>query len=272
VRRRDARQLEEQFVILSGCRAQLLGIRLLEAFGPCVVGGAIALALLRALTEQRLRQDDAPDALQRPHKTVARRAERARPPVRPRVRARARARAPRVDRHRAPALPPRAPARADSGGDCRASLRLLGAYGRDERRRVAELIRAAGLGERASARPAELSGGEQQRVAICAALAKRPRLLLADEPTGELDARSTTTVIDLLLELTTATGAAALIVTHDMQVALRTSRTIHIRDGRLAAEGTARPVLIVDEHGWLRIPRRLRETAGVRDRVRASAA
>jgi hypothetical protein len=110
------------------------------------------------------------------------------------------------------------------------------------------------------------------RVAICAALAKRPRLLLGDEPTGELDARSTTTVIDLLLELTTATGAAALIVTHDMQVALRTSRTIHIRDGRLAAEGTARPVLIVDEHGWLRIPRRLRETAGVRDRVRASAA
>ena len=151
-------------------------------------------------------------------------------------------------------------------------LRLLGTYGRDERRRVAELVRVAGLRARSRARPAELSGGEQQRVAVCAALAKHPRLLLADEPTGELDARSTATVIDLLLELVTATGAAALIVTHDPQVALRTSRTIHVRDGRLAAEGTARPLLVVDEHGWLRIPRRLRETAGVRDRVRASAA
>jgi ABC-type lipoprotein export system ATPase subunit len=150
-------------------------------------------------------------------------------------------------------------------------LRLLGRHGRDERRRVSALLRAAGLEPRAEARPAELSGGEQQRVAVCAALAKRPRLLLADEPTGELDAKATTAVIELMLELAAESGTAALIVTHDPQVATATERTIHIRDGRLAAEGTARPVLIVDEQGWLRLPRRLREQAGVRERVHAQA-
>ena len=66
-------------------------------------------------------------------------------------------------------------------------------------------------------------------------------------------------------------GTAAVVVTHDPEVALRTDRTIHIRDGRLAAEGATRPVLILDEHGWLRLPQRLREEAGFRERVRASA-
>ena len=150
-------------------------------------------------------------------------------------------------------------------------LRLRGRYDREERRRVAELVRAAGLEARAGARPVELSGGEQQRVAVCAALAKRPRLLLADEPTGELDAKNSAAVVELLLELSREAGTAALVVTHDPEVALRTGRTIHIRDGRLAAEGTTRPVLIVDEQGWLRLPRRLREEAGVRERVRAQA-
>jgi ABC-type lipoprotein export system ATPase subunit len=150
-------------------------------------------------------------------------------------------------------------------------LRLLGRHGRDERRRVGALLRAAGLERRAGAYPAECSGGEQQRVAVCAALAKRPRLLLADEPTGELDAEATRAVIALLRELAAEAGSAALIVTHDAEVAQATQRTIHIRDGRLAAEGMARPVLIVDEQGWLRLPRRLREQAGVRERVRAQA-
>ena len=150
-------------------------------------------------------------------------------------------------------------------------LRLVGRYGAEERRRVTRLLRAAGLERRAAARPVELSGGEQQRVAVCAALAKRPSLLLADEPTGELDAKSSAAVVDLLLELAADAGTAALIVTHDPEVALRAERTIHIRDGRLAAEGTTRPVLIVDEQGWLRLPRRLREEAGMRERVRAEA-
>jgi ABC-type lipoprotein export system ATPase subunit len=150
-------------------------------------------------------------------------------------------------------------------------LRLLGRYRREDRRRVGEILRAAGLERRAHAQPTELSGGEQQRVAVCAALAKRPRLLLADEPTGELDSKATAVVVELLLELAAEAGAAALIVTHDPQVALATERTIHIRDGRLAAEGTTRPVLIVDEQGWLRLPRHLREEAGLRERVRAQA-
>ena len=150
-------------------------------------------------------------------------------------------------------------------------LRLIGRRSAEDRRRVAGLVRAAGLTQRAQARPDELSGGEQQRVAVCAALAKRPRLLLADEPTGELDATGTATLVELILELVEESGAAALLVTHDAYVARATARTIHIRDGRLAAEGTARPVLIVDEQGWLRLPRRLREQAGVGERVRAQA-
>jgi ABC-type lipoprotein export system ATPase subunit len=150
-------------------------------------------------------------------------------------------------------------------------LRLVGARRGERSARAAELLRAAGLEHRARAYPDELSGGEQQRVAVCAALSKRPKLLLADEPTGELDASSTTAVVGLLLELAAESGSAALIVTHDPNVAAATDRTIHIRDGRLAAEGTTRPVLIVDEQGWLRLPRRLREEAGVRERVRAQA-
>jgi ABC-type lipoprotein export system ATPase subunit len=150
-------------------------------------------------------------------------------------------------------------------------LRLLGRFGAEERHRIRKLLHAAGLERRARALPADLSGGEQQRVAVCAALVKRPKLILADEPTGELDHNATAAVIELLLELAAEVEAAALIVTHDPEVALATERTIHIRDGRLAAEGTTRPVLIIDEQGWLRLPRRLREQAGFRERVRAEA-
>jgi ABC-type lipoprotein export system ATPase subunit len=147
-------------------------------------------------------------------------------------------------------------------------LRLIG---RPDHRRVADLLGTAGLAARADARPVELSGGEQQRVAVCAALVRAPRLLLADEPTGELDARTSSSLIDLLLELCHQAHTAALIVTHDPAVAARTQRTIHLRDGRLAAEGTTRPVLIVDEQGWLRLPGRVRRQAGLRERVRAQA-
>jgi ABC-type lipoprotein export system ATPase subunit len=150
-------------------------------------------------------------------------------------------------------------------------LRLAGSRGRDARRRVAGLLRAAGLAERARARPAELSGGEQQRVAVCAALAKAPRLVLADEPTGELDAQASETVVELLLGLAAEAGAAALLVTHDPAVSAAASRTIHIRDGRLAAEGTTRPVLILDPQGWLRLPEGLRDRAGIHERARARA-
>jgi len=149
--------------------------------------------------------------------------------------------------------------------------KLVGISGRAAHVRAGSLLRAAGLYDRRRARVSELSGGEQQRVAICAALSKRPRLLLADEPTGELDPTTSARVVELLLELAAEDGTSALIVTHDPEVALRTARTIHIRDGRLAAEGLTRPVLIVDESGWLRLPRALRDEAGLSDRVRAAA-
>jgi ABC-type lipoprotein export system ATPase subunit len=150
-------------------------------------------------------------------------------------------------------------------------LRLLGRFGHDERMHVSKLLLQTGLADKADAYPRELSGGQQQRAAICAALVKRPQLLLADEPTGELDPRTSERIVALMLELASEANAASLIVTHDPAVALRTQRTIHIRDGRLAAEGTNKPVLIVDEQGWLRLPRRLREQAGVRERVNAKA-
>jgi ABC-type lipoprotein export system ATPase subunit len=149
-------------------------------------------------------------------------------------------------------------------------LRFLGLDGSVARRRATDLLSSAGLGRQREARTFELSGGEQQRVAVCAALAKSPRLVLADEPTGELDAAASTVVMDLLLELAARSGAAALIVTHDEEVAFRTPRTIHVRDGRLAAEGLANPVLILDEQGGIRVPERLRVAARLGHRVRAS--
>jgi ABC-type lipoprotein export system ATPase subunit len=149
--------------------------------------------------------------------------------------------------------------------------RLLGGSRREASGQVAALLERAGLADRTGARPPELSGGEQQRVALCAALAKQPRLILADEPTGELDADARDTVVELLVDLTRAFGAAALIVTHDTRVAERADRTIHVRDGRLAAEGTDAPVLIVDDQGWIRLPKSLRERAVLGDRVRAAA-
>jgi ABC-type lipoprotein export system ATPase subunit len=149
--------------------------------------------------------------------------------------------------------------------------RLLGNSHRAGRTQVGALLERAGLADRAKARPVELSGGEQQRVALCSALAKQPKLLLADEPTGELDADARDKIVDLLLELTSDTGAAALIVTHDPHVAERTQRTIQIRDGRLAGEGMERQVLIVDEQGWVRLPGSLRQQARIGGRVRAQA-
>jgi ABC-type lipoprotein export system ATPase subunit len=149
-------------------------------------------------------------------------------------------------------------------------LRLLGRWDRDARRRVDSVLDAAGLRARAGARPGELSGGEQQRATVCAALVKRPALVLADEPTGQLDARHSEQVVELLLGLSSEAGAAVVIVTHDPAVARRTSRTIHVRDGRVSGEGAIEPVLVVDPQGWLRLPKRIREQAGIGDHVRVS--
>ncbi len=98
-----------------------------------------------------------------------------------------------------------------------------------------DLLGRVGLAGRAGHRPAALSGGEAQRVAFCRALANRPRLLLADEPTGNLDPGTSDTVFEALLELVRATGLAALIATHNLDLAARMDRVLRLEKGRLAA-------------------------------------
>jgi len=110
--------------------------------------------------------------------------------------------------------------------------------GRDERRRRSlELLEYVGLGARADHRPSQLSGGEMQRVAIARALANRPRLLLADEPTGELD-QATGQHVASLLDRVNADGTALVIVTHDHDLAGRARRVLTMRDGRIEREVT----------------------------------
>jgi putative ABC transport system ATP-binding protein len=108
--------------------------------------------------------------------------------------------------------------------------------GRSERsQRTRELLEYVGLASRAGHRPSELSGGEMQRVAIARALANRPRLLLADEPTGELD-QATGEQIVALLDRLHADGTAVVVVTHDPAVAGRAHRLLRMRDGRIVEE------------------------------------
>jgi putative ABC transport system ATP-binding protein len=109
------------------------------------------------------------------------------------------------------------------------------AGGGDPRMRAEAELRAVGLGERLGHYPAQLSGGEQQRVAIARATAPAPRLLLADEPTGNLDGTTGAGIVDLLFERVEAAGAGLLVITHDPAVAERAGRIVRIADGRIAA-------------------------------------
>ncbi|WP_265527992.1 ABC transporter ATP-binding protein [Sphingomicrobium marinum] len=105
----------------------------------------------------------------------------------------------------------------------------------DARTKAALELQRVGLGDRLGHYPAQLSGGEQQRVAIARATAPQPHLLLADEPTGNLDAATGAGIIDLLFERAQAAGAGLIVITHDPALAKRASRTLHMRDGLLAA-------------------------------------
>jgi lipoprotein-releasing system ATP-binding protein len=112
--------------------------------------------------------------------------------------------------------------------------RLRGKSFRDAREQaMVDLLRQVGLGERLYYRPGQLSGGQQQRVAIVRALANDPVVILADEPTGNLDSVNGRAVFDMMRELNRLTGKAFLIVTHDESFAREAGRTIHIRDGRM---------------------------------------
>jgi putative ABC transport system ATP-binding protein len=111
----------------------------------------------------------------------------------------------------------------------------------DARARADELLAAVGLGERGHHYPSQLSGGEQQRVALARAFAARPPILLADEPTGNLDGATGRRVLEVLVELRRAGGATLVLVTHDPAVAALASRLVHLRDGRIEREETAAP-------------------------------
>src|SRR6187455_930334 len=112
---------------------------------------------------------------------------------------------------------------------------MLNGLSRSESRvRANDLLTMVGLKERAEHRPGRLSGGEQQRVAIARAVANAPRVLLADEPTGNLDAGTADTVFRQLLALVRETGMAALIATHNPELAARMDRTLHLREGVLS--------------------------------------
>jgi putative ABC transport system ATP-binding protein len=99
--------------------------------------------------------------------------------------------------------------------------------------RAEEALKAVGLGHRTGHYPGQLSGGEQQRVAVARAFATRPRLILADEPTGNLDAATGELVMQALFDLSRRHGTTLLLVTHDADLAARCDRAVHIRDGRI---------------------------------------
>jgi putative ABC transport system ATP-binding protein len=109
----------------------------------------------------------------------------------------------------------------------------------ERRRRAEERLRELGLGERMAHRPSELSGGQSQRVAIARALVTSPKLILADEPTGNVDSKTSQEILDLLIDINRRSGVTLVIVTHDPRVAERAQRQIVIVDGRLTEKAAA---------------------------------
>jgi lipoprotein-releasing system ATP-binding protein len=124
---------------------------------------------------------------------------------------------------------------------------ILGLTRADAEDRARQLLYSLGLDERADHRPAQLSGGEQQRVAIARAVANGPKLLLADEPTGNLDPHTAERVFEQLLSLVRQSGVAALIATHNLDLPARMDRTLRLMDGILEAE--SRPPVQVSKSG-----------------------
>jgi len=112
-------------------------------------------------------------------------------------------------------------------------LRILRTPRAERERRVAEALDAVGLSDHAAQRPGELSGGQQQRVGLARAIVARPALLLADEPTGQLDSETGAAIMTLIAELVRGTGMAALVATHDAALADRADRVLQLHDGRL---------------------------------------
>ena len=165
-------------------------------------------------------------------------------------------------------------------------LTLAGQGRRARRVRTGELLDLLGVGHCAARRPAQMSGGEQQRVALAVALANGPRLLLADEPTGELDTTTSQEVFDALRRANRELGTTVVVVTHDPQVSGQVERTVAIRDGRASTEVLRRQVdradgaaahdddpvaeeyAVMDRAGRVQVPREYREALALTRRVR----
>jgi len=119
-------------------------------------------------------------------------------------------------------------------------LLYAGVAVRERRARAAEALERVGLAHRARFRPTRMSGGERQRVAIARALVGRPAIVLADEPTGNLDSTTGASIVELLHELN-ATGATIVVITHDHDLAVRLPRQVHVLDGRIVADSGVAP-------------------------------
>ncbi len=160
-------------------------------------------------------------------------------------------------------------------------LILLGWPQRKRRRRAEEMLEAVGLAARLRYRPDRLSGGEQQRVAIAVALANNPPLLLADEPTGELDSQTAESIFDVFRSLNEAYGVTIVIVTHDIRITDEVERVVTIRDGRTSLEAIREPrfpdagpgrildeFVVLDKAGRLQLPKDYIEKLNLKGRVR----
>ena len=160
-------------------------------------------------------------------------------------------------------------------------LRLAGTRRGARHTRAGDLLDVLGVAHCAGRRPDQMSGGEQQRVAIAVALANSPSVLLADEPTGELDSATAASVFGALQTANSQLGVTVLVVTHDPAVSSMVRRTIAIRDGRTATEtlrhgvagdtgtlGHAVEYAVLDRAGRLQLPREMTEALDMRDRVR----
>src|SRR5512141_1800155 len=164
-------------------------------------------------------------------------------------------------------------------------MTLSGKVGKKTRARAVELLSMVGLSERMEHRLEELSGGEQQRVAVAIALANKPQLLLADEPTGELDTATAKTIYDLFRDLNKKLGLTIVIVSHDASIAKHVDRVVAVRDGKLASETlrvTVAPdgethhdekhhfeeLAILDAAGRLQLPRDYLDQFHIKRRVR----
>ena len=159
---------------------------------------------------------------------------------------------------------------------------LDGRDGRSRRNRASELLALVGLGERADHRPDRLSGGEQQRVAVAVALANEPEVLLADEPTGELDTDTSAEIFELMRHVNREVATTVVIVTHDPLVSEQVQRTVAIRDGRTSTETLRRSSVsddgdheviaeefaVLDRAGRLQLPRAHVEALELERRVR----